>query len=122
MPYRVPPNKMSKLGGVGGGVVTLETTRPDFFKDTLDVKDMRMRTHGANTKPEAAYIVTILLIVISAFIFVTVVAWFSLLSLAIQRHHHVPNIDPRTIPAGVWYAGISTVLTLLAVLLFSAMW
>ena len=101
---------------LGGGVymsafdyLSPSVNRPDVFLDRTNIKSSiyRGKPGGSDTKVWA----TLALVILSAFIFVTIVAWATVLQSYLDAKIVNPIIGPL-VTSRLWYAVIVTIITI----------
>jgi hypothetical protein len=114
----------------GGAVITSaidflqpEINRPDVFTERSVARGGILKGKPRNLSSDPAtpgwvsIVSSLMLIVLSAFIFVTIVGWFTVIQSALDAHFINSIIEAQT-TSRLYYAGIATVITLLVMLLF----
>jgi hypothetical protein len=92
-----------------------DINRPDIFSDRTSIKSSISR--GQNRPSTVAQVLSTLgLVVLSGFLFVTIVAWATVLQSYLDSIFINPIINSLTV-SRLWYAGIVTAITLIVLII-----
>lgn len=84
--------------------------RPDIFEDRTTIKSSISRGNVGSTNSQVIY--TLGLVILSGFLFVSIVGWAAVLQTYID-YKIVNPIIKSVVTARLWYAGIVTIITII---------
>jgi hypothetical protein len=106
----------------GGGISIISALdylaidRPDLFETESMSKGSIVRDPKAVTNVNSVYI-TMITIAISAFIFITLISWFSVIQAWVDSRQVNPDLWKVTV-ARMYYSIIATLITIIAIIIF----
>lgn len=118
---------MSNTPAIGGGVILSPldyldpaVNRPDLYAE----KTINRSSISKGVKTNGELLSSIIIIILSAFIFVTIVAWFSVLQLWFDEMFVAEAVHPA-VTSRLYYAIVTTIITIavsLLVYIFYHIW